>query len=185
MTHRYIYYRLYDFLKECNNIGLVYNYKGNELVTEVINDNQIKLLLALLQDDTEDVGFLQNCRNSYELLYYRGIELKNFLKNTSSIRKKLERHKVVLGYQLQRMYRVRNKFMHHSIVDDNIEVLCKHVKVYMWETIREMSYVAVKRKIHTLEELYAYFRMNHAMMLKMLTNTNSPIDIYNILNGYL
>ena len=185
LSHRYIYYRLYDFLKECNNIGLRYQYQGNELVTEVINDNQIKLLFALLRDDTENIAFLQNCKNLYELLYYRGVELKNILKNAVSIKQKIERHRLVLGYQLQRMYRIRNKFVHHSIVDDNIEILCKHIRVYMWEAIREMSYVAVKRKINTLEELYAYFRMNHTMMLKMLINANSPIEINNILNGYL
>ena len=128
---------------------------------------------------------MQNCKNLYELLYYRGVELKNILKNAVSIKQKIERHRLVLGYQLQRMYRIRNKFVHHSIVDDNIEILCKHIRVYMWEAIREMSYVAVKRKINTLEELYAYFRMNHTMMLKMLINANSPIEINNILNGYL
>lgn len=185
LSHRYLYYRLFDFMKECSNIGLAYQYKGNDLIAENVSTEQIKLLYELLRDDAESVSFLQICKDAYELLYYRGMELKNILKNAVSIRQKIERHRQVLSYQLQRMYRIRNKFVHHSIVDDNIDVLCKHIRVYMWEAIREMGYVAVRRKITTLEELYGYFRMNHTMMQKMLINANSPIEIDNIVNGYL
>ena len=185
LSHRYLYYRLFDFLKECSNIDLTYQYKGNDLIVENVSTEQIKLLYELLRNDTDSVPFLQACKNAYELLYYRGVELKNILKNAVSIRQKIERHRQVLSYQLQRMYRIRNKFVHHSIVDDNIDVLCKHIRVYMWEAIREMSYVATRRKITTLEELYGYFRMNHTMMQKMLINANSPIEIENIVNGYL
>lgn len=185
LSHRYIYYRLYDFLKDCNNIGLQYQYLGKSLIVEVPSDEQIELLFILLRDTVECPVFLQKCRDSYELLYYRGIELRNILKNGISIKQKIERHRQILGYQLQRMYRIRNRFVHHSMVDENIDVLCKHIRVYMWEAIREMSYVAVKRQISTLEELYAYFRMNHTMMQKTLTNANSPTNIEHILNGYL
>lgn len=185
LAHRYIYYRLFDFLKDCRNIGLHYTYQGNELITDNPNNEQIRLLYSLLRDDTEKLVFLQNCKDMYELLYYRGKELENILINAQSIKQKVERHRQVISYQLQRMYRIRNKFVHHSMIDENIDVLCKHIRVYMWEAIREMSYVAVKRKINTLEELYAYFRMNHTMMQKMLNNINTPIDVNNILMGYL
>ena len=185
LSHRYIYYRLYDFLKDCNNIGLNYQYQGNNVVTENPNTEQIVLLFNILRDQSEKDVFLQACKNSYELLYYRGIELERILMNAKNMRQKIEKHRQILGYQLQRMYRIRNKFVHHSLVDENIDVLCKHIRVYMWEAIREMSYVADNRKINTLEELYAYFRMNNMMMQKMLLNANSPIDAKNISNGYL
>ena len=170
LSHRYLYYRLYDFLKECSNIRLNYQYKGNDLITENVTKEQIKLLYDLLRDDIENTTFLEVCKSSYELLYYRGVELKNVLKNAKTIRKKIERHRKVISYQLQRMYRIRNKFVHHSMIDDNIDVLCKHMQVYMWESIREMSFVATKKKIETLEELYGYFRMNYIMMQKMLNS---------------
>ena len=185
LSHRYIYYRLYDFLKDCNNIGLNYQYQGNNVVTENPNTEQIVLLFNILRDQSEKDVFLQACKNSYELLYYRGIELERILMNAKNMRQKIEKHRQILGYQLQRMYRIRNNFVHHSLVDENIDVLCKHIRVYMWEAIREMSYVADNRKINTLEELYAYFRMNNMMMQKMLLNANSPIDAKNISNGYL
>lgn len=185
LSHRYIYYRLYDFLQDCNNIGLNYQYQGNNVVTENPNTEQIVLLFNILRDQSEKDVFLQACKNSYELLYYRGIELERILMNAKNMRQKIEKHRQILGYQLQRMYRIRNKFVHHSLVDENIDVLCKHIRVYMWEAIREMSYVADNRKINTLEELYAYFRMNNMMMQKMLLNANSPIDAKNISNGYL
>jgi len=185
LAHRYIYYRLFDFLKDCHNIGIRYSYRGTEMVVENPSAEEIGLLFALLRDETEKDIFLQACRNTYELLYYRGLELEKILMNALTMKQKVERHRQVLGYQLQRMYRIRNKFVHHSMIDDNIDVLCKHMRVYMWEAIREMSYIADKRKIRSLEELYSYFRMNHTMMQKMIVNRNSPMEIKHIVNGYL
>lgn len=185
LSHRYVYYRLFDFLKDCHNIGIQYAYQGIEIITENPSAEEIGLLFALLRDETEKNIFLQICRNTYELLYYRGIELEQILMNAYTMKRKIERHRQVLSYQLQRMYRIRNKFVHHSMIDVNIDVLCKHMRVYMWEAIREMSYIADKRKISSLEELYSYFRMNYTMMQKMIVNRNSPIEINHIVNGYL
>lgn len=185
LAHRYIYYRLFDFLKDCHNIGIQYTYQETEIVVENPSAEEISLLFALLRDETEKDAFLRICRDAYELLYYRGIELEQILKNALTMKQKIERHRQVLSYQLQRMYRIRNKFVHHSMIDDNIDVLCKHMRVYMWEAIREMSYIADKRKIYSLEELYSYFRMNHTMMQKMIVNRNSPMEIKHIVNGHL
>ena len=156
-----------------------------EMIVENPSEKEIELLFILLRDETEKEVFLQICRNTYELLYYRGIELEQILMNALTMKQKIERHRQVISYQLQRMYRIRNKFVHHSMIDDNIDVLCKHMRVYMWEAIREMGYIAEKRKIRSLEELYSYFRMNHTMMQKMIVNRNSPMEIQNIVNGYL
>ncbi len=185
LAHRYIYYRLFDFLKDCYNIGVHYSYQEVEMVVENPSAREIGLLFTLLRDGAEKEIFLQVCRNTYELLYYRGIELGQILMNALTMKQKVERHRQVLSYQLQRMYRIRNKFVHHSMIDDNIDVLCKHMRVYMWEAIREIGYIADKRKICSLEELYSYFRMNHTMMQKMIVNRNSPMEIRNIVNGYL
>ena len=185
LAHRYIYYRLFDFLKDCYNIGVQYSYQEVEMVVENPSAREIGLLFTLLRDESEKEIFLRICRNTYELLYYRGIELAQILMNAVTMKQKVERHRQVIGYQLQRMYRIRNKFVHHSMIDDNIDVLCKHMRVYMWEAIREMGYIADKRKIRSLEELYSYFRMNHTMMQKMIVNRNSPMEIQNIVNGYL
>lgn len=186
LSHRYIYYRLYDLLKECKNIGIEYHYKGKQVIGhDNPTEEQLMLLYDILRDDTENNLFLQTCKNKYELLYYRCKELEQILLNSQTVRKKIEHHKGVLGYQLQRMYRIRNKFVHHSIIDENIDVLCKHIRVYLWEAIREMSYVAVKRKVTSLEELYSYFRMNNLMMKKTLINSNVPLEEKHIFIGYL
>ena len=44
-----------------------------------------------------------------------------------------------MGYQLQRMD--KKQICSPLFVDENIDVLCKHIRVYMWEAIREMSYM--------------------------------------------
>ncbi len=105
--------------------------------------------------------------------------------NAGAISNILTHHKETLEFHLQRMYRVRNKFMHHAEIDKNIVALYKHLLVYTWECIREMSYVSETRGIKSLEELYAYFRINHGMSIKLLRDAKNPVDFRNIKNGYL
>lgn len=101
----------------------------------------LKNLQQQIQDEKEI--FLQVCRNTYELLYYRGIELGQILMNALTMKQKVERHRQVLSYQLQRMYRIRNKFVHHSMIDDNIDVLCKHMRVQI-KIIEKSDYTVVR-----------------------------------------
>lgn len=182
LSSRYIYYRIFDFLNDCEKVNISYEHQGQEVVSGNYGRRQVRLMFSLLRDETEVEGFLQICKDKYELLYYKGKELHDILLNKNSIRQKLERHKVVIAYQLQRMYRIRNKFVHHSMIDDNMEVLCKHIRVYMWESIREMSYIAKKRKINTLEELYSYFKLNYIAMQRSL---NEELDVEHLIDGYL
>lgn len=106
LAHRYIYYRLFDFLKDCYNIGIQYSYQEMEMIVENPSEKEIGLLFILLRDETEKEVFLQICRNTYELLYYRGIELEQILMNALTMKQKIERHRQVISYQLQRMYRI-------------------------------------------------------------------------------
>ena len=65
LAHRYIYYRLFDFLKDCYNIGVQYSYQEVEMVVENPSAREIGLLFTLLRDETEKEIFLQICRNTY------------------------------------------------------------------------------------------------------------------------
>lgn len=74
------------------------------------------------------------------------------------------------------MYRVRNKFVHHSEIDSVMEALYKHLIVYLWESIRELSYVSNKNSNYTLEELFAYFRIGHTTLLNKLRHIGTGFD---------
>ena len=60
-----IYYRLFDFLKDCYNIGVQYSYQEVEMIVENPSAREIGLLFTLLRDETEKEIFLQICRNTY------------------------------------------------------------------------------------------------------------------------
>ena len=185
MTRRYVYYRLIDFIKDAEKAEVKFSYKGREFIKKAPSDDDIEALFELLRDKNEFQQLADLCRQKYVLLCYKCAELRNMVVNAGAMRNTIIHHKETLEFHLQRMYRVRNKFVHHAEISGNIEALYKHLLVYSWECIREMAYVSKTRGIKSLEELYSYFRMNYKISLKCLQDVNSPILFYNIQNGYL
>ena len=185
ITRRYIYYRLVDFIKDAQKAEVSYTYSGRDFIKSHPSDEDIETLYRLLQDQGAYENLASSCGQKYILLYYKCSELRNMVINAGAISNVLTHHKETLEFHLQRMYRVRNKFMHHAEVDKNIAALYKHLLVYSWECIREMSYVSETRGIKSLEELYAYFRMNHSMSIKLMKDARTPVDFKYIRNGYL
>ena len=57
----------------------------DRLIVDQLNDEKIKLLYDLLRDESANELFLQECREKYELLYFRGLELKNILRNAQKM----------------------------------------------------------------------------------------------------
>jgi len=185
MTRRYIYYRLFDFVKDAEKAHIEFIYQNRIFIKNYPSDQDIQTLYELLQDPTEYQNLADLCKQKYVLLYYKCNEIKNMVINAGSIRNTIVHHRETLEFHLQRMYRVRNKFVHHAEIDANIDALYKHLLVYSWECIREMSYVSEKRGIKSLEELYSYFRMNYKISLKHLRDASASVDFNYIKNGYL
>lgn len=185
LCRRYIYYRLVDFIKDAEKAEMTYCYEGNDFIKRNPSDSDIETLYQLLQVQSEFESLANLCEGKYVLLYNKCTELRNMIINAGSIKNVIMHHKETLEFHLQRMYRVRNKFMHHAEIDKKIEPLYKHLLVYTWECIREMSYVSKSRGIKSLEELYAYFRMNYNVSLKLLRDARNPVDFQYIKKGYL
>ena len=136
-----------------------------------------------IPDEYNNLAYL--CKQKYVLLYYKCYDLKNMVINAGAVSNVITHHKETLEFHLQRMYRVRNKFMHHAEIDKNIAALYKHLLVYTWECIREMAYVSETRGIKSLEEIYAYLRMNYGVSIKSLKDARNSVDFSKIKNGYL
>lgn len=185
ITRRYIYYRLVDFIKDAQKAEVSYNYNGRDFVKANPSDEDIENLYNLLQVQSEYENLAALCEQKYVLLYYKCNELRNMVINAGAISNIVTHHKETLEFHLQRLYRVRNKFVHHAEIDKNIAALYKHLLVYSWECIREMAYVSETRGIKSLEELYAYFRMNYSMSIKLMRDARNPVDFKYIKKGYL
>lgn len=185
LVSRYVYYKLFDFIKDIAKAKVDCSYNGKKFIKENPNERDIESLYKLLQEEAEYENLKNLCKQKYVLLFYKCEEIHNMTVNSGAMRNTLMHHKETLEFHLQRMYRVRNKYMHHAEVDTNIEALYKHLLVYVWECIREMAYVFKTREIKTLEELYAYFRMNQKIMQRALSDAGAVADFNNIKNGYL
>lgn len=185
ITRRYIYYRLVDFIKDAQKAEVTYRFNDKDFIKKNPSDEDIEALYQLLQIQNEFNNLADLCKQKYVLLYYKSYELKNMVINAGTVSNVITHHKETLEFHLQRMYRVRNKFMHHAEIDKNIAALYKHLLVYTWECIREMAYVSETRGIKSLEEIYAYFRMNYGISIKSLKDARNPVDFSKIKNGYL
>lgn len=185
ITRRYIYYRLVDFIKDAQKAEVTYRFNYKDFIKKNPSDEDIETLYQLLQipDEYNNLAYL--CKQKYVLLYYKCYDLNNMVINAGAVSNVITHHKETLEFHLQRMYRVRNKFMHHAEIDKNIEALYKHLLVYTWECIREMAYVSETRGIKSLEEIYAYFRMNYGVSIKSLKDARNSVDFSKIKNGYL
>lgn len=185
ITRRYIYYRLVDFIKDAQKAEVAYRFNNKDFIKKNPSDEDIETLYQLLQIQDEYNNLADLCKQKYVLLYYKCYDLKNMVINAGAVSNVTTHHKETLEFHLQRMYRVRNKFMHHAEIDKNIAALYKHLLVYTWECIREMEYVSETRGIKSLEEIYAYFRMNYGISIKYLKDARNPVDFSKIKNGYL
>lgn len=185
ITRRYIYYRLVDFIKDAQKAEVTYRFNDKDFIKKNPSDEDIETLYQLLQILDEYNNLADLCKQKYVLLYYKCYELKNMVINAGAVSNVITHHKETLEFHLQRMYRVRNKFMHHAEIDKNIAALYKHLLVYTWECIREMAYVSETRGIKSLEEIYAYFRMNYGVSIKSLKDARNSVDFSKIKNGYL
>lgn len=185
ITRRYIYYRLVDFIKDAQKAEVTYRFNDKDFIKKNPSDEDIETLYQLLQIPDEYNNLADLCKQKYVLLYYKCYELKNMVINAGAVSNVITHHKETLEFHLQRMYRVRNKFMHHAEIDKNIAALYKHLLVYTWECIREMAYVSETRGIKSLEEIYAYFRMNYGVSIKSLKDARNSVDFSKIKNGYL
>lgn len=185
ITRRYIYYRLVDFIKDAQKAEVTYRFNYKDFIKKNPSDEDIETLYQLLQipDEYNNLAYL--CKQKYVLLYYKCYDLNNMVINAGAVSNVITHHKETLEFHLQRMYRVRNKFMHHAEIDKNIAALYKHLLVYTWECIREMAYVSETRGIKSLEEIYAYFRMNYGVSIKSLKDARNSVDFSKIKNGYL
>ena len=185
ITRRYIYYRLVDFIKDAQKAEVTYRFNDKDFIKKNPSDEDIETLYQLLQIPDEYNNLADLCKQKYVLLYYKCYELKNMVITAGAVSNVITHHKETLEFHLQRMYRVRNKFMHHAEIDKNIAALYKHLLVYSWECIREMAYVSETRGIKSLEEIYAYFRMNYGVSIKSLKDARNLVDFSKIKNGYL
>ena len=185
ITRRYIYYRLVDFIKDAQKAEVTYRFNYKDFIKKNPSDEDIETLYQLLQipDEYNNLAYL--CKQKYVLLYYKCYDLNNMVINAGAVSNVITHHKETLEFHLQRMYRVRNKFMHHAEIDKNIAALYKHLLVYTWECIREMAYVSETRGIKSLEEIYAYFRVNYGVSIKSLKDARNSVDFSKIKNGYL
>jgi|GEM_PF-2281342 len=176
LTQRYVYYLVFDLIKNCGYCKVRPVFESTCIATDTPKDEDVANMCQLLRDPDEASKFIKECETQYLLLSEQAKELQDILSNAYSIKQKNESHLKTLSYNLQRMYRVRNKFVHHSEIDSVMEALYKHLIVYLWESIRELSYVSNKNSNYTLEELFAYFRIGHTTLMNKLRHIGAGFD---------
>ena len=144
----------------------------------VNQNNQIDIptLLGLLRDNTKLPTII--AANDTPLFEIRVNELVNILKDSNSILSKLQEHLEDVQWNLQRIYRMRNKIVHSASINLNLTQLDGNLTYYYTTLLNNLIYSSINAKENTtLDSMYLNFESEYEYLLSKIKNGKINADI--------
>jgi len=137
---------------------------------------ELTLLFEALRDSSKLPVIIKS--NDTPLFEIRVIELNNLLKDAQSIESKLKEHLEDVQWNLQRIYRVRNKIVHSASTNLNLTQLDGNLTYYYTTLLNNIIYNSINAKENTtLDAIYLNFESVYEYLLSMIKNNNINTDI--------
>jgi len=146
---------LVDFSANISRLNIPASITNTYFNKDEHNQFEIKSIYEFLKDSTKVNAFISNIQN--ELLKIRINELANQFSSNEQLSQRFHRHIEDLEWNIQRIYRVRNKLVHSAESKINIRQLESHLTYYFTTLFNNIIYIA--------------------------SNTSQQTTIENILNG--
>jgi hypothetical protein len=153
LCNRYIKWLLTNFIEDCGRVGIRLVYNEREIKTDHPTIDDQKNVLQLLCDDKGIEEFLKENTN-HTLLSQRAKTLSNCLEDSSSLTLLLKNHYDNLVWHIQRMYRVRNNFVHAAKREQDINILSDHLNFYLKSVMSEIIYKINYKNLRSLGSLF-------------------------------
>lgn len=116
--------------------------------------------------------------NNTPLFEIRVSELENLLKDEKRIEAKLKEHLEDVEWNLQRIYRVRNKIVHSASTNLNLTQLDGNLSYYYTTLLNNIIYNSINAKENsTLDSIYLNFESVYEYLLSKIKNNNINADI--------
>ena len=114
---RYVYRLVRNFIEDSKRCGVLLVLPSG-LIADMPRRQGIFSLVEALRDDTERTKLVQQC-NSNSLLMLRCQQLGTNLSSGEKILRLIENHYKVVGWHLQRLYRLRNSIVHSASTENS------------------------------------------------------------------
>jgi len=139
-----------------------------------INPNKqidISTLFELLRDTSKSNTIISS--NDTPLFEQRVNDLANILKDSESIQSKLQEHLEDVQWNLQRIYRVRNKIVHSASTNLNLTQLDGNLTYYYTTLLNNIIYNSISAKNNiTLDAVYLKFESIYEYILTQIKANN-------------
>lgn len=124
--------------------------------------------------------------NANTLLSYRCEEMMSILETGRSCARVLEEHHRRVGWQIRRLYRIRNKIAHSAYTDCMLVSYIDHLEEYIYTIIVQSVYWSKTVKCSCLAEVLSGLRDNYLATVEVLKNAgDESCDSKELLNGAL
>lgn len=146
----------------------------------IINSNNlidIPSLFNALRDNSKAASIIAS--NDSPLFEIRVNELVKILKDLNSILSKLQEHLEDVQWNLQRIYRVRNKIVHSASTNLNLAQLDGNLTYYYTTLLNNIIYHSINAASETtLDSIYLKFESTYEYILTQVKNDNINSEIF-------
>lgn len=140
------------------------------------NQFDLTVLFEVLRDSTKISALITS--NDAPLFEIRVNELANLLKDAKSIEAKLKEHLEDVQWNLQRIYRVRNKIVHSASTNLNLTQLDGNLTYYYTTLLNNIIYNSINATTETtLDSIYLKFESIYEYLLSQIKNNNINTDL--------
>jgi hypothetical protein len=174
LCSRYVYRLLKNFLCDCERCGASPTYRGTAINVNDPTMADVDKILKVFRDQTEFQNLLIACGVN-SLLKLRCNSLEKVFKDNMALHSLISAHYTILGWHLQRIYRVRNNMVHAGRVESDLIHLTSHLDYYIASTISEIIYRLSNHDFNTLGELFSCLEENCQTTLEILGDRTSPL----------
>jgi len=164
----------------CGDFGRAgVNLNRYDIDTRNPQERDMKNLLDILKDKDKLSELISNI-DDYTLLKIRCKNIVKELHDNKSLLKTLKNHHENVSWHLQRLYRIRNSFVHNATIDEDLLPITMHLHYYLRTVMSEIILGLNTGIFQGIGELYAYIEDYYDSFLGQLSDGESR-SIYEIL----
>lgn len=144
--------------------------------TNSTNKFDLSIIFEALRDSSKTPIIISS--NNAPLFEVRVNELVELLKDAKSIESKLKEHLDDVQWNLQRIYRVRNKIVHSASTNLNLTQLDGNLSYYYTTLLNNVIYNSINTTTETsLDSIYLRFESLYEYLMSQIKNNNINIEL--------
>lgn len=160
MSSQYIYRIIRNLSEDFIRVSIDYEEREDLSKHKLVEE-----LIKKIKNDSEYLDLLNKCSKN-KLLEFRLKEIKELLKDSNSIKDKIDRYHQTITWHIQRLYRLRNEITHESyLCDKNITPYIEHIHEFISILIIEIIYICSEKDICNISNIFALIKDSYEIFI--------------------